>query len=356
MDERVLRTGKAHEFDSFCRRSGILKPYVFLDRSRNDYLTETIKCAATQDGVVLGIDLFRVSCFYRLHIVDEDQFATTRKRFAELFEDRDACRALIEQVRSSRIECLDAAAAISAAEVGANSRSMIMKFITIRQRRARLMYIFELYQRVLTASIMEVLGIAAERISRIPMPDRYHRFKMHRYAFMPTRQTFEVVAHNAYCDLWDLWNTEGESSARYQEAFKKFCGLYGSTDATGLTKAGDPASTVMQRLRAQPTRPTRFQFDAAEVSAAKRQLYIDTIYDFEERDRSLAVSLSGQMQLMEDVLYEESWGRPAVSRLNIAIRPHFDAIEHQLESAGLIASSVFDLDINEFERLLSLVN
>ena len=82
-------------FEEFCIENNIKQPYVFLDRTNSDNLSQSIKCAATMDAEVLGVKLFGAYNFNGLHIVDKEEFDKQVACFERAFKNKDKCIELL---------------------------------------------------------------------------------------------------------------------------------------------------------------------------------------------------------------------------------------------------------------------
>ena len=334
-------------FKEFCMANSIKHPYVFLDRTNSDNLSQSIKCAATRDARILGVRLFRAYNFNGLHVVDKDEFDNQVACFERAFRDKDKCVELESIISQNQADINNYADVLRTSWNEKPLVEIINDFIKIRIERASYMYVFHVYQRYVENRVLDILKSSIQ--DSLPSLIRYHRIQEQRYAFISTRELLEIKRHNEYCDLVETYRKGEAVSEEFKEKFEKFFNLYSNLDLRRLDAASQSQSELLNKIRLDTSSLEKISHDAEEIKQKKQGLIISTYYGLRGGERHKIHDFGFLLDRMDTVLYEESWGRQAWKRLNNFAKPYFLDLEKQFKEAGVLVNGrgIADLDLNE---------
>ncbi len=340
---------KKKEFKKFCKINRIKKPYIFLDRTRSDNLSQSIKTEATKNAKVLGTNLFKVYNYNRLHIVDIEELKEKSDIFKNLFKYKENGINLEEEIKKSNIKTISFSNKI--ASKNKNSIKTIENFIKIRQERAVLRYVYEIFKEEITKELIEYL-VPPKNANN---SEKYQFSQDQRYAFISTKKTLEVSRYNSYVELVNLYYQEGKSN-KFKEKIDFFQENYANLNFKRVQSMPEIKEEIIEKIKYEKSPLKYIEHDAKKIKDMKKKLWINIFYSLEEKKYKIE-RFGYLMDRMDQIVHEESWSRKIWTRLNLSIRPYLIEFEKELKNQRLLINGykVTDLEIHELNKNLKII-
>lgn len=343
-------------FADFCRQNKIKNPYVFLDRRKSDNLSQSVKAKSTENAEVLGIRLFKVYNYDRLHVVDRDNFNQQVEEFKTVFEDGQKCVEFENLVSDNDKKILNRSKYFIKRGNVISPKEVVSEFIDLRQERAKIKYVWEVYSKIVTEKLISFLQLSKQEGGELSLENLAY-IQSQKYAFISTEEPLELAMWRHYGDLVSSYYNDA-ASKDFQDKFEFFFDNFFNLDFSNLYNQPLSRVDLMEKVRKEQKSLTPLSYDIDKIKSAKKQLLVQTIYGLGEGKMYRSSEFSSLLDRMDRVVCYESWGRQAWTRLNLAVKPFFDRLESRLDENGLLKqpTRIYDLECDELITLMRLIS
>lgn len=108
-------------------------------------------------------------------------------------------------------------------------------------------------------------------------------------------------------------------------------------------------SGLLDRIKSESSNFKKIKHNPEEIKQKKQNLYVSTLHGLKEGERHKIHDFKFLIDRMDNILYEERWGRQAWKRLNNFAKPYFLDLEKKFKDMGVLVNGnrITDLSLNE---------